>query len=231
MFKILKRGSNNSDLALELFSTLGIGKNSELSPKATNILRQCSHRTDVLKEMINLCQNPATPKELYIVSTAYVWLGASYRQLAIEYLNKYINVGAYWDGFPSGDIDLFGYEENQKDLNIARVYYDLGQCYEKEYMLSEAIIAYSTASKYEPHFAYYKVCVSNVYVKLGEYNHAIVNLINARNSKYYTTYTYKTSDGVVHVNKDYINAIDSAMIDVEKKQKRGYKYKPKPMRN
>ena len=220
MFNIQKNDSCNSNVALELFSTLGIGNSSELSTRAKDILKQCDHRTDVLKEIVMLCQNPTTPKELYIISTAYVWLGASYRQCAIECLNKYINAGAYWNGLPSADVNIFGYTENQKDLNIARVYYDLGQCYEKERLFTEAISAYNMASKYSPHFANYTVCVSNIYVKLGDYSKAINNLVNARNSKYYTAYKYETYDGKVHINKDYINVIDAAFINIEDKHKR-----------
>lgn len=228
LLNALEIEKSNPDIALELFSTLGVGGEGELSSRAKRILSRCNHRTDVLKEMISLCPNPSSPKELYIVSTAYVWLGASYRKEAIEYLNRYIDVGAFWNGLPSDNINIFGYEENQRDLNIANVYYCLGQCYEKEYMFDEAILAYTKARSHNPHFAYYNVCIANVYVKKGSYDDALDILYKTRLTKYYKTYSYITCDGQRYINTDFIDAIDTAIIDVENKMKRGYKYRPRP---
>lgn len=215
------------DIAFELFGTLGVGSRNTLSNKAKKILSYSEHRTDVLKEIIKLCPNPTTAKELYIVSTAYVWLGACFRQEAIEYLLKYISVGATWEGTPKDTVNIFGYDINQKLSCIAKVYYDLGQCYEKEYMFEEALSAYKKASEYDGHFAYYIVCTANIYVKLGNYEDALKTLYEAKNSEYYKVYYYKTGDGKEWTDKDYIDAIDRAVTDIKDKQNRGYIYRPR----
>lgn len=228
LLNALEIKKSTPDIALELFSTLGIGGGRELSSRAKRILSRCSHRTDVLKEMISLCPNPSSPKELYIVSTAYVWLGASYRKEAIKYLSRYIDAGAFWNGLPSDNINLFGYEENQRDLNVAKTYFDLGQCYEKEYMFDEAIVAYTKAYDHNPYFAYYTTCIANAYVKKGDYDTALNVLYEAKQSKYYREYTYITCDSAMHINTDFINIIDATIIDINDKMKRGYKYRPRP---
>lgn len=228
IFKNIANSQNsNADLALELFSTLGVGGGNHLSNRAQTILSLCKHRTDVLKKMIELCPEPKTAKELYIVSTAYVWLGAGYRKEAIEYLLKYIDAGAVWDETPNGFIYLFGYKENQMSSNIAKVYFDLGQCYEKEYLFEEALSAYEKAADYNKYFAYYIVCIANINVKTGNYISALQVLYDAKNSQYYKVYHYKTIDGKNNKNDDFIRSIDNAIIETENKKQRGYVYKPR----
>lgn len=190
-------------------------------------MSKCKSRVDVLKTIIELCPTPSSPKELYIVSKAYVWLGAGYRKQAIKYLNKYISAGAIWEGTPCDTVDTFGYETNQKESNIASIYYDLGQCYEKEYIFDKAIEAYKKASEYDKYFATYIVCISNVYVKIGKYDSALNELYNAKSSKYYRVYYSKIYPDIINKNDDYIYLIDKAICDIETKRKRGYKYQPR----
>lgn len=226
--KTLRTLNNNSDVALELFSTIGLGTEKELSKKAKSILIRCNHRTDVLKEMIKLCPDPTTAKQLYIVSTAYVWLGAAYRLEAIKYLLKYIDAGAVWEGTPKDIINIYGYDQSQIDLNISNVYYNLGQCYEKEYMFNEAIEAYRNSNKYNPYFAYNLVLIAGLFVKKDDYMSAFRVLENARLSIYYKNYEYYTCDNQKHIKDDFMIAIDTAYEDINKKFQRGYKYRPRP---
>lgn len=214
----------NVDIALELFSSIGLG-GKPLSRKAEKIISKCEHRTDVLKKAIELCDNPVTPKELYVVSSSYVWLGAAYRKEAITYLRKYMAVGAVYEGTPSDIINIYGYDTNQKESNIANVYYNLGMCLEKEYIFNEAITAYKTASDHDKYFAHYIICTANVYVKINDYDSAIDLLNKAKSSSYYREYEKENYDGSVTINNDYMFCIDRAINDIMGKKENGYIYK------
>lgn len=226
LFKFNK--NTNTDIALELFGTLGSGGNTQLSKSAKNILSRCNHRTDVLKEMINLCPNPTTQKELYIVSTAYVWLGAGYRKQAIEFLTKYINVGAYWEGTPNQFVNLYGFDIDQKKANIAYVYENLGMSYEGEYMFQEAFDAYKKAYELCPYYSIGIVKMANIYVKMNTIDNALKLLKEAKKSQYYKKYIWKDNVlGTTYKNDDFVKSIDRAIKDIQEKKLKGYVYRPR----
>lgn len=216
--------SRDTNIALELFNSVGLG-GKVLSRKAEKLISQCGHRTDVLKKAIELCDNPVTPKELYVVSSSYVWLGAAYRKEAIIYLRKYIAVGATYEDTPSDIINIYGYDINQKESNIANVYYNLGMCLEKEYIFNDAITAYKAASDHDKYFAHYIICVANVYVKMNDYNSAIDLLNMAKSSLYYREYEKESYDGTVTINNDFMFCIDRAITEIIAKKENGYIYR------
>lgn len=112
--KLFSSAKNESDvdIALQLFESQGVG--GTIGTKAKAILSACKNRQEVLLKAIELCgPNPVDAKSLYIVSHCYVWLGAKFRVQAIEYLEKYIAVGASWEGTPKSILDMGDYSVDQ----------------------------------------------------------------------------------------------------------------------
>lgn len=217
--KLISKSEADDDIALQLFESQGVG--GVVGRNAKKILSSCKDRKEVLLKAIELCgENPTTPKQLYIVSNCYVWLGAKYRVQAIEYLEKYINAGAVWSGTPKDIIKFDGYSVNQFEANKASVYYDLGKAYEGEYEFEKAEQAYLNAEKIEPYFATYSVCVANTYVKRNDLQKALNYLENKKQGNYYKK----------NIN-DYKTLLDSAIDDVTKKIEKGYQYKPRKKQN
>lgn len=217
--KLISKPETDEDIALQLFESQGIG--SVVGKNAKKILNSCKDKQAVLLKAIDLCgENPKTPKQLYVVSNCYVCLGAKYRLQAIEYLEKYIDVGAVWSGTPKDTIKFDGYSVNQLEENKALVYYNLGKAYEGEYEFEKAEQAYSNAEKIEPHFATYSICVANTYIKRNNLQKALDYLENKKYGNYYKK----------NIN-DYKILLDSAIDDVMKKIEKGYQYKPRKKQN
>lgn len=194
--------SNNVEIALQLFESQGIG--GEIGSEARRILNSCSNRQEVLLKAIEMCgENPSTPKALYVVSSCYVWLGAKYRPQAIEYLEKYLDVG------------LFCEPENAIYVK-ASVYKYLGEAYEGEYEFDKAEQAYLTAEKICPDTPCHVVDTSRIYIKKGDLQRALNHLEATKSSVYYRK----------NIN-DYKTVIDSYVDDVKMKISKGYVYRPR----
>lgn len=216
---LFSKAESDEDVALQLFESQGLG--GKIGRKAQKILNSCHSKQEILLKSIELCgPNPTTPKQLYIVSHCYVWLGAKYRPQAIEYLNKYIEAGAQWEGTPQGTIKMDGYSVNQLNGNRASVYNYLGKAYEGEYDFDKAEEAYLNAEKLEPYCAGHSVCVSNIYIKKNNLDQAMQYLENKKALSYYKS------------NADnYKTLIDAAINDVSEKITKGYTYKPRKKKN
>lgn len=196
--------NTNTEIALELFEPHNAG--GEVGKAAQRISKTCSNRHELLLKIIELCgDDPLTPKELYIVSGAYVQLGAKYRPQAIEYLEKYIATRA-----------SFGSVKENAVYRKAAVYKDLGEAYEGEYQFDKAEQAYLMAEKIDPDTAAYSVCVSRIYTKTGDLHKALEYL----NSK-------KATKNYLSNFDEYRTVIDTFIDETEEKIKKGYVYKPR----
>ena len=213
------KSTSNEDIALQLFNSQNLGET--VNTQAQKIIDSCSNRQEILLKAIELCGNdPTTPKQLYIVSHCYVWLGAKYRKQAIEYLEKYIAVGAAWDGTPQDTIDMGNYQIDQLKANKASVYNYLGKAYEGEYQFDKAEQAYLNAEKLDPSFATFSVCVANTYIKRNELEKALEYLNSKKQTSYYKQDT-----------QDYRVLLENAINDVTSKIEKGYQYKPRKRQN
>ena len=209
----------DTNIALELFDSQCLG--GVTSKKTQQILALCKNREEILLKAIEFCGvNPTDAKQLYIASHCYVWLGAKYRTQAIEYLNKYISVGASWSGTPKGIMSYGNYTVNQLDASKASVYHYLGKAYEGEYDFENAEIAYANAEKLEPYFATYSVCIANTYIKRNELPKALQYLQGKKQTPYYKN----------DIN-DYKLLLGNALSDVLSKIEKGYVYKPRKKKN
>lgn len=211
-FKVNKNANNNIELALQVCNYYHGGL---VSPSYTyqvqRFINRYGSKKDSLIAAINLCGNPITPKQLYIVSTCYVLAGASYRPQAIEFLNKYINVGAVWEGTPRSNIIIDGYTINQLNINKASVYCDLGKAYEGEYQLDDALMSYFHSLKCDPSYTPAISYSADVYVKKNLIDSGLNFLKNFRKSPF----------------KDVRLIASEKTKELKDKKSKGYVYKPR----
>lgn len=202
--------SHNLDLVRDFWKS----DNDSYSGGLKQILETCVTKAERFAKIAELCLPAETPEELYFISKSYVWAGANYRLLAIEYLKKYIEAGAFWEGLPSGIIKMEGYEADQRIANIADAYAQLGNCYEGEYMFSEALECFKHAYSLIPYFCGTLIKSVQIYVKMNDLQGALDLLDSANNNPYYSL-------------PDYRNSIDLCRSEIEEKIKKGYIYKPR----
>lgn len=186
----------------------------EIGQELEVLLSNCTTRSEELEKIAELCIPAETPEELYLVSKAYVWAGAKYRQEAIKYLNDYIAAGAFWEGLPDGQIQMKGYVFDQKAGNIASAWSDLGTCYEGEFEYEKAYHCFEKAFSILPYSPSNLVKMSNIFVKKNELSNALSVLQNAKSSIYYKL-------------PEFSSVIDKAILDVQGKINKGYVYKPR----
>lgn len=196
------QGKGYRGVVMGLFSDLKKQRNIELSLQISNyysggvtnpnyefkvrrfIKTHNNSKKDSLLAAISLCGEPTTPKQLYVVSRCFVLAGASYRVQAIEFLHKYIDAGAIWEGTPRSNVTIDGYTINQLDINKASVYCDLGKAYEGEYQFDNALLSYSNSLKCDPSYTPAISYSADIYVKKNLIDSGLNFLKNFRNSPF-----------------------------------------------
>lgn len=205
--------NQNIELALQICNYYQGGVVSPpYTYKVQRLIKKCGSKKDCLMAAISLCGIPTTPKQLYIVSHCYFLAGALYRPQAIEYLLKYIKLGAVWEGTPKDNINIDGYIINQLSLNKASVYYNLGKSYEGEYQFDDALNWYFKSLKINPTSSPAVYAIADVYVKKNCIDDGLKFLQSYRNSKY----------------KDVRLIVDEKSRELRDKKAKGYVYKPRP---
>lgn len=194
-------------LAIRLQWTLIVG-GPPPAPDVLQVLEECNNeRMKILEREVSLCQGFDTPMAYYILSDAYVFMGAKYRREAILYLKKYLDNPAW----------IPGQEKNRPRYLSLRWHY-LGQAYEGEHQFNDAIFAYNQERYLEPDRPAAYVKIADVMRKLNQLTIAIQFLKAAQKTPYYQFPSFGSGFNTV---------VDSYLSDLEKKQARGYVYKPR----
>lgn len=205
--------SQEAQIGLELLNSLGIGGN--VSNQTKRVLSKCQNREEVCLEAISYCYPPTTPKRLYVTAYAYASAGTKYRQKAIEYLKKYIDVGACWEGTPRDILTLHGYKFDQLAANKADAYYYLGRAYDGEHMFDEAIDAYKKALKLHPGMQVYYVQIAEMYRKKNDLEKSLAVLAEAEDTWYFKNVS------------DFRTVITNYKKKYTDMKKKGYVYRPR----
>lgn len=196
---------------------------SKYSYKVSQIKRELGNkRSSLMIRAAELVGEPVTPKELYTVSHAYLDAGASFRDKAIEYLEKYISAGACWEGTPTGTQNDTGVKRDLRNTAIADVHFSLGKLYEAEYRFDDAMEQYRISAEICPYDADGIVGMSGIYIKKGDYDGGIRMFKDVLKSKYYRVYIYRGIE-----NTDFVSSIDRAYNNLLEKQQMGYVYHPR----
>lgn len=196
---------------------------SKYAVKIAQIKKELDYqRIPILIRAAELVGDPTTPKDLYTISHAYLDAGASVRDKAIDYLERYITAGACWEGTPVGIQNEMGVQRNLRNTEIAHVHISLGQLYEAEYRFDDAMEQYRIASDLCPYDAAGVIGMSNIYIKRGDYEGGIRMFKNVQKSKYYRVYIYRGLE-----NSAFIDSVDRAYNNLLEKQQAGYVYRPR----
>lgn len=194
-------------LAIRLQWTLTVG-DPPPEPDVLQVLEACSNdRMKILEKEVSLCQGFDTPMAYYILSDAYVFMGAAYRQEAILYLSKYLANPAW---APC--------REDSKTQHLALRWHYLGQAYEGEHQFRHAISAYDHERHLKPDMPAAYVKIADVMRKMNRLTDAIQLLRTVQKTPYYQNPSFGSCFNTV---------IDSHLSDLEEKQKRGYIYRPR----
>lgn len=195
-------------LAKELLARVGLMINyeahSDFQDDIDRILWTCFCRTDIIKKAIELCGEPKEPEGSFVLAKAYIWLGAAYRQKAIQYITRYLELSNENDSF---------------------LFIELGSCYEGEYMYEEALTAYAKAYNNSGNAtAAPYLGMARIKLKTGFIDEAIRLLKGARSDPFYSDQvnTSSVEPGGYH------KVIEDTIADYEKKKAKGYVYKPRP---
>lgn len=209
---------DNSDLAAALFSTLGaaIPHDSLLEAQARKLSSTIANNKKRLLEVVELCGNPITPKQLYLVAKAYSWLGANYHKETIRYSSQYLQSGG-WKDLPHNVVTENGIAINQTSAYRASVFLDLAQAQEGEGAFEDALLNYMEAYHLEPYNAMYAVKAADVIAKSRSREEAVRFLQNQKSSAYYLPTKYIDPQGNHCRNDTFRQILDSHMLKLQKK--------------
>lgn len=197
-------------LAIRLQWTLTVG-GPPPEPDVLQVLEACNNdRMKILEKEVSLCQGFDTPMAYYILSDAYIFMGAKYRREAILYLKKYLANPAWIPG-----------QEKDRTRCLSLRWHYLGQAYEGEHLFNDAIFAYNQERYLEPDRPAAYVKIADVMRKLNQLSIAIQFLKAAQKTPYYQFPSFGSGFNTV---------VDSYLSDLEKKHARGYVYKPRRKR-
>lgn len=223
--------NNNIDLAEKLFSTLSIGSTSVSNNKQIRaILKQCPTRQDILNKVIELCGNPITPRQRYILAKAYSWSKSEFRRQAILYIEQYLSNPLYNDAYKNLHHSSAGKQftlDEEKNIHISEMYSYLGKAYEGEYEFDKALVCFKKEQELAPFWPSPYCHICDVLVKQNKLNEAMKTYISARKSPYYKPIKYKDLLGTSHTDDTFKKVIEAKIIELQEKLDKGYVYKPR----
>lgn len=230
LFKTNPKNLDNVELAYQLLLQ-DCAKDPKYKKAVQNIFDSFTkdengywNRTDWLMKVINLAGTPDTPKQRYILSTAYYYLGSKYRKEAITHLELYIS-GGIWDGLflYSPTHTLYDYRKQ----TLANTMYWLGECYEKEYLFESALKTYEKIIEVLPNYPSGYLGKVSILTKTNNLDECLKWLNLIKKSSLYKDYFYYDELGKKYKNTEFKESIDKminkTMINIEK----NYVYRPR----
>jgi len=232
-------GTKLSDIELAeyIFSTLGLG--SDIPKKHESVvkkhLRKCKSRQDVLDLVISLCEEPNTPRERYLIATAYSWSSVKYADKRIEYIKLYLDNPLYEKAYANrGGIDSRfptqkELDEANRNYHLCEMLHYMGMAYESLYDFEKALECYQKTINLRPDVQATYCWCAEVLRKLNRIDEAIELLEKSLDSKWTKPITWKDVFGNIH-QKDthFSDVIKKELADLQIKKQKGYIYKPRP---
>lgn len=237
LFNQKKHTIDETNLANDLFTSLGVGGTYTYPKETDEILKKCHSRQEVLDKVLEYCIEADTPQKRYLLAKASSWSNAKYRKQSIYYITKYLNNELYEYQYKniSHFLNCIGYdsfkataqekEETEKRIHISNIYQDLGKSCEGEYLFTDAKISYSKAVELTPFYAHCYIKLSQIYEKMNTLNEAMNVLISAKKSIYYPPYTYTDVLGKAYTDTTFKEVIDRYIKELQEKIDKGYVYK------
>ena len=223
-----KKKTANIDLAESLLAagSLPAGEKTN-NKKIDKILKQCTTRQSVLDKVIELCGEPETPRQRYIIAAACMRSKSENRENAIKAIELYLANLPYEEIFKN-EHRFWGSKafspEEEKKIHLADMYAHLGKEYESIYSFNKALSCYKKESDLTPFYPAPYCRTSSVHVKKNQLTEAMNVLLSAKKTRYYKPITYKTPAGDIVTEDTFKTMIDSHIQDLEKKIEKGYVY-------
>lgn len=206
MFNFFKKGIEKSpDLAEKIFNYRTYQPYVKNCPDKTvrEICKDCKNVQDSLNKVIEYCGEPITPKARYFYAITYAWSRKEYNDLAIKYLTLYLQNELYEKEY--------GRTKEKQDYHLYEMWRYLGQAYEKNKNLDNALKCYFKCLEYKEDFQVPYLDIANIYRKKNDLTSSLEILNKAKSTPYY--------------KDDFKEVIDSYILDYKEKMKKGYKYK------
>gem|GEM_PF-942019 len=228
------KDSQNIDIAeqmLSFFIGIPVTHSSKDSlAKAKSIVQQCPTNQDVFNKIIELCGEPKTSRQRYILAEAYAISRVAFRKQAIYYLQLYLSNPPYEDAYIYSH-HLVGHRESsveeEKNIHLGHMYDNLGKAYEGEYEFEKALECYKKELELTPFWPVGYYCVACILIKQGKMNEAMQVYLNAKLSPYYEPIKYKSPSGDFYVDNVFKRVIDEHIAELQEKINRGYVYRPR----
>lgn len=238
LFSPEKKLNANLDLAEALLAAqnLSADENSTVvkkSKKVEKVLQTCTSRQAILDKVIELCGDPAAPRQKYIRAVAYTRAKADYREDAIKALELYLADAPYENSYKN-EHHFWGRKpfsrEEEKKIHLADMYYHLGKEYEGKHSFNQALTCFNKELELTPFYPGPYCRISSIHIKKNQLTSAMNTLLGAKKTSCYKPLKYKTPAGDQETDDTFKKVIDNHILDLEKKIETGYVYAPKKKR-
>lgn len=204
------------DLAAALFNALGtsVPHKKEWEPKAQELTAQMKSRESALKKVVELCQEPETPRELYLSARACSHLGGAYTEKAVSYATQYLYTPG-WEELPQRVVQEEGVLVDHWAASRAEIFMDLSTAQAARGQLQAALDNCREAYRLQPYNAMYPGKAAGLLCRMGHIQEALDYLHAQERSRYYPPVKYHDSQGNVRINDTFRQMIQAEIRKLE----------------
>jgi tetratricopeptide (TPR) repeat protein len=215
--------TENHDLAAALLFVLGetVPHRRSLEDEANQLKDKIKDREKILLKIIELCGDPQTPKQLYLVAKAYSWLGKKYYEKAIQSAGAYLRTSG-WDELPNHMKEENGITVNYAAAQRASVLIDLARAEEGLGRLEPALFNFMEAYRLEPYSAMNAIKAGDVVAKLNGKEEALLFLRQQKESAYYPPIKYTDARNTVCRNDLFKQLLDAHILKLQENKQTGW---------
>lgn len=205
-----------TELAAALFHMIGgtVPHPYEREAEARALAEQLGDRSKILHKVVELCGTPTTPKQLFLVTRAYSFLGNRYAKETEKAATAYLAT-AGWQELPHRTVYEEGIPVNGAAAGRACIVSELAAAEEHLGKLEAAISHYLEAYRLEPYRAMYAVKAADGMVKLGRKEEALTFLRQQKENRYYTPVKYRDAQGQWRQNDTFRELLNAQILKFE----------------
>ncbi|MCI1964873.1 MAG: hypothetical protein LKJ17_01860 [Oscillospiraceae bacterium] len=209
--------SKNPELAAALLYLLGepVPHDPKLEKEAGQIWRSTEQREQLFLTVVELCGDPAEPRELYLCEKAYSWLGKEYCRQTIQFAERYLESDG-WDALSGRTEVVEGIHVDYGEARQAGVLIDLAKAQEELGNLRESYSNYLRAYELAPYHAMTVLKAAEVLTRFHGRTEAMNFLLQQRSSPYYEPIKYRDSAGTVKRNEIFKELLESYILKLQK---------------
>lgn len=213
----------DDDLAAAIFYLLGEpvpNKHSRLDD-AKRLESEIGDREELLRKIVELCGTQETPKQLYLATRAYSWLGKGHYEDTVRCATAYLNTDG-WKELPGSTKMENGVRVDYASVNRASILVDLARAQQGLGKLDAALSNFMEAFRITPFSAMNAIKAADVLAKLHGKEEALLFLMQQKKSKYYTPVKYTDLQGHVRKNEVFKQLLDAHILKLQEKETIGW---------